>query len=90
MTSEFENNYIWVEPDFFAGTAVEVAPRLIGCVVIHDNRGIETGTVIVEAEAYDETDMASHLDAAAARSRLHPPRSGHAMPQPGLRNRRIR
>ena len=28
--------------DFFAGSAVEVGPRLIGCVLHHDNRGKDT------------------------------------------------
>ena len=49
--------------DFFAGPAFEVAPRLIGCVLHHDDGGNDTGILIVEAEAYDEGDEAAHRSA---------------------------
>lgn len=46
--------------DFLNGTASEVAPRLLGCVL---ERMIDDQIVrvkIVETEAYDQTDVASH------------------------------
>ena len=56
--------YVAIEEDddFFAGSAVEVAPRLIGCVLHHDNRGKDTAILIAEDEAYDcdEGDEAAH------------------------------
>ncbi len=65
------NDYVPVEPDFFAGPATEVAPKLIGCVVIFSDlrRAVDTGIIVVETEAYDETDMASHCHPAAAAQR---------------------
>lgn len=42
--------------DFFARPALELAPLLIGATVLH--KGV--GGRIVEVEAYDETDPASH------------------------------
>jgi DNA-3-methyladenine glycosylase len=45
---------------FLQGSAVEVAPRLLGCIL---ERQIGDKTVrvkIVETEAYDQTDVASH------------------------------
>lgn len=64
-------NYVPVEPDFFAGSAVEVAQKVIGCLVIFTDlrRGIDSGIVIAEDEAYDETDMASHCHPEAAAQR---------------------
>ena len=42
--------------DFYARPVLEVAPELIGCVVAH---GDTTG-VIVETEAYHESEPAAH------------------------------
>lgn len=50
-----------IDFEFLNGSAVEVAPRLLGCVL---ERRFVDGTVarakIVETEAYDQTDVASH------------------------------
>ncbi len=43
-------------PDFYARPVLEVAPELIGCVVEHDG----CSGVIVETEAYHESEPASH------------------------------
>lgn len=47
--------------DFLQRSALEVAPRLLGCIL---ERQFEDGTIararIVETEAYDQTDVASH------------------------------
>src|ERR1700722_10833466 len=43
-------------PDFYARPVVEVAPDLVGCVVEHDG----CSGVIVETEAYHESEPASH------------------------------
>ncbi len=43
-------------PDFYARPVLEVAPELIGCVVKHDC----CSGVIVETEAYHESEPASH------------------------------
>jgi DNA-3-methyladenine glycosylase len=43
-------------PDFFARPVLEVAPDLIGCTVEHG----ETAGVIVETEAYHESEPACH------------------------------
>jgi DNA-3-methyladenine glycosylase len=43
-------------PEFFARPVVDVARDLIGCVVAHDG----TAGVIVEAEAYHDTEPACH------------------------------
>jgi DNA-3-methyladenine glycosylase len=45
-----------VKPSFFARPVLEVAPDLIGCVVVH---GPCSG-VIVEAEAYHQSEPAAH------------------------------
>jgi len=42
--------------DFYDRPVLEVAPELIGCVVVHG----ETSGVIVETEAYHESEPASH------------------------------
>lgn len=42
--------------DFFARPALELAPLLIGATLLHAG----AGGLIVEVEAYDETDPASH------------------------------
>jgi DNA-3-methyladenine glycosylase len=61
--------------DFFARSVHEVAPELIGCTLLVDR----VGGVIVEAEAYDQEDPASHGfrgQTARNRSMFGPP--GHA------------
>ncbi|MCE2390593.1 MAG: DNA-3-methyladenine glycosylase [Proteobacteria bacterium] len=47
---------------FFARPALEVAPELLGCRLIHDGAGGRTEGVVVEVEAYlgDGSDPASH------------------------------
>ena len=60
---------------FFARSVHEVAPELIGCTLLVDG----VGGVIVEAEAYDQEDPASHGyrgPTARNRSMFGPP--GHA------------
>lgn len=48
------------EEGFFSRTAVELAPRLIGCILARMDRGGRTSGIIVETEAYTEDDPASH------------------------------
>lgn len=69
MTTKFAQAITPVDADFFAGSAVTVAPKLIGCTIITDIRGVRTGGIIIETEAYDETDMASHCHPGAAAQR---------------------
>jgi DNA-3-methyladenine glycosylase len=69
MTTKSAEALTPVDPEFFAGSAVEVASKLIGCTVITEIRGIRTGGIIIETEAYDETDMASHCHPSAAAQR---------------------
>ena len=45
-----------MKPDFYARPVLEVAPDLIGCVVRHG----ECAGVIVEAEAYHDSEAACH------------------------------
>lgn len=45
---------------FLAGPAAEVAPRLLGCRLIRELNGQILSCRIVETEAYDQQDMASH------------------------------
>ncbi|HEY4824379.1 MAG TPA: DNA-3-methyladenine glycosylase [Solirubrobacteraceae bacterium] len=45
-----------MKPSFYNRPVLEVAPELIGCVVTHG----ETSGAIVEAEAYHESEPASH------------------------------
>jgi DNA-3-methyladenine glycosylase len=62
MTEYFGRQYVEVEADFFALPAAEVAPRLIGCVLHHDNSGAETAILLIDVEAYGGgNDRASHL-----------------------------
>lgn len=46
--------------EFLEGPAFEVAPRLLGCVLERDLAGQTVRVRIVETEAYDQTDVASH------------------------------
>jgi len=62
-------------PDFFAGNAWDVAPRVIGAILLING----VGGRIVETEAYDRTDPASHSHSgptARNRAMFGPP--GHA------------
>jgi DNA-3-methyladenine glycosylase len=46
---------------FFAGSSLEVAPRLLGCVLEHETREGLVAVMLTEAEAYDgAADPASH------------------------------
>lgn len=60
MVEYLGKEYVAVEPDFLASPSFEVAPRLIGCVLHHDNRGEDVAIALSEVEAYDESDRASH------------------------------
>lgn len=46
--------------DFLSGSASEVAPRLLGCLLERKLDGEIIRVKIVETEAYDQTDVASH------------------------------
>lgn len=46
--------------EFLNSSAIEVAPRLLGCVLERTIDGQIVRAKIVEAEAYDQTDAASH------------------------------
>lgn len=48
------------ELDFLNGIASEVAPKLLGCIIERDIDGVTLRGRIVETEAYDQTDVASH------------------------------
>lgn len=45
---------------FFESGALEVARRLVGCLLLTTSNGAKTGGVIVETEAYTADDRASH------------------------------
>lgn len=49
-----------VDANFLDGSAVDVAPRLLGCELIREVNGKRLRVKIVETEAYDQTDVASH------------------------------
>ncbi|WP_230646764.1 DNA-3-methyladenine glycosylase [Bradyrhizobium sp. Leaf401] len=62
MTEYFGRKYVEVDADFFAPAAALVAPRLIGCVLHHDDRGTETAIMLIDVEAYGGgNDRASYL-----------------------------
>jgi DNA-3-methyladenine glycosylase len=54
--------YVPIEEDegFFARFVVEVAPRLIGCVLHHGSSSEDTAILIAETEAYHEGDGPTH------------------------------
>lgn len=45
---------------FLSGTALEVAPRLLGCLLEREIDGSVLRARVVETEAYDQSDLASH------------------------------
>lgn len=46
--------------EILKGTSVEVGPRLLGCILERDIEGRTLRGMIVETEAYDQSDIASH------------------------------
>jgi DNA-3-methyladenine glycosylase len=46
--------------DILDGAAKDVAPRLLGCLLVRELDGHKLISKIVETEAYDESDAASH------------------------------
>ncbi|MGJ4923691.1 DNA-3-methyladenine glycosylase [Bradyrhizobium sp. HKCCYLRH2015] len=62
MVEYLGKQYIDVDQEFLAPPAHIVAPNLIGCVLLHDNRGVETGIMLVDDEGYGGgSDRAFHL-----------------------------
>lgn len=49
-----------LDTSFLDGSASEVAPRLLGCLLECELNGKRVRVKIVETEAYDQTDAASH------------------------------
>lgn len=49
-----------IDLSFLRGSAADVAPRLLGCILERHIDGQILRTRIVETEAYDQTDIASH------------------------------
>lgn len=49
-----------IDLSFLEGVASEVAPRLLGCIIERRINGQLIRAKIVETEAYDQTDIASH------------------------------
>lgn len=75
MTNIDLNQYVPVEPDFFSSTAMVLAQRVVGCLIIFidlRNDQIERGGIAAEAEAYEAGDLAAHCDPGSApQRRLH-------------------
>lgn len=77
MTEFFGKKYVPIDEQeaFFLRPSFEVAPRLIGCVLHHDD-GKDTAIMIVEDEAYDKNDKAIHGNASqllpGGRAYVHP------------------
>ncbi len=46
--------------DILNGAASEIAPQLLGCLLVRSIGGVQLVGRIVETEAYDQTDAASH------------------------------
>jgi DNA-3-methyladenine glycosylase len=65
--------------EFLDNDPVEIAPRLIGCVLLrHDGRKLMSAK-IVETEAYSQTDVASHsYKGETPRTKVMFGKSGHA------------
>lgn len=67
MIEKYENNAELIEKlppidqDFFLRDSLEVAPDLLGKVVVTRRNGIITAALITETEAYPSWDAASHL-----------------------------
>jgi len=62
----------FLSPDFFARKAEQVAPDLVGCSIFTIIDGHRAGGMIIETEAYDQTDPACHCHSlATARRRNH-------------------
>jgi DNA-3-methyladenine glycosylase len=62
MIEYLGKQYVEVDWDFFAPPAHVVAPRLIGCIWLHDDRGEEAETDFIDVEAYGGgNDRAFHL-----------------------------
>lgn len=47
-------------PTFLSGSSDEVAPKLLGCILVREIGGRTIRAKIVETESYDQTDAASH------------------------------
>lgn len=66
-----------LEPDFYARPAAEVAPDLLGCLLISEVGNERTAGRIVETEAYTgPDDAACHAAAAIGRTRRNDPLYG--------------
>lgn len=62
MIEYLGKKYIPADEDFLARPSFEVAPRLIGCILHHNNRNVDTAIMLIENEAYGGgNDRAFHL-----------------------------